>query len=775
MNVGERIAYDTGQDGIALAQREARMQTSRALWNRTPLGISEAATRRLQFAIWLAMLLLAIAMNVVMLPRLLQDALELSDMDLSAAEQVAFRQRVESLGISVRTLTIVGLIGSVVQEAVVAGVSVVLLLKRKGTDWFAFYLALTMIAGIGAMYPPALSDLVGGNPFWLVVGKITTALSVTSLFLIPFLFPTGRFAPRWMIVPAALMVLGVLSFVIAPGDDAGGDLGTAPEMAINLALLAAIAGSVRYRYRNLATPIQRQQMKWGIAGAAIALPVFLLGDALMRNIDGSMAGVLSMIGWSIAMPIASLVFPVCLTVAILRYRLWDIDLLVSRTLVWLCMTALVIAAYAGIVFGVGSLFPRGHSIALSLGALGLTAVLFEPVHRRVRQGVNRLFFGDRDDPYRVVRKLADDLSETVLPAEALRATVRTLTESLRLPYAAITLEPGALPVAMAGIPGVAEVPIPLTYQSQPVGELIVSPRTGSREFDAADRALLDELARQIGVVAHNVRLTNDLQASRERIVTAREEERRRLRHDLHDGLGAQLAALTLQTGALKSTIRTDPETAVAEATELQAELRTAVADIRRLVQGLRPAALDDLGLIGALSARIATVELGCVCKVPRRGVVQDLRVLRWQGSMLQQDRDVLHDAGSEPTSSLQTHPAEWSEPNQRPLLVTLDAPDDLGPLPAAVEVAIYRIVDEALANLASHADATRCRVVLRRTPGRIRLQIEDDGSGISASQTSGIGLQKMRERALELGGALTIEPLDPSGTRIVADLPVGEE
>jgi signal transduction histidine kinase len=305
--------------------------------------------------------------------------------------------------------------------------------------------------------------------------------------------------------------------------------------------------------------------------------------------------------------------------------------------------------------------------------------------------------------------------------------VRTLTEALRLPYAAITLEPGAPPVAMAGHPGLSEFPIPLTYQSQSVGELIVSPRTGSREFDATDRRLLEELAQQIGVVAHNVRLTNDLQTSRERIVTAREEERRRLRRDLHDGLGAQLAALTLQTGALKATIRTDPDAAVAQASELQHELRDAVADIRRLVQGLRPAALDDLGLIGALGARVATVNL-----------------------------------------------VEWTESDQRPLLVALDAPDDLGPLPAAVEMAIYRIVDEALTNVVKHANASRCRVVLLRDPEGIRLTIEDDGAGIPADRISGVGLQSMRERALELGGTLIIRAVDSSGTRIVAELPVGE-
>ncbi|MCA9860708.1 MAG: hypothetical protein KC438_13350, partial [Thermomicrobiales bacterium] len=678
--------------------------------------------------VWLVLLVLAVGMNIVMLPGLVNDALELADMDLSPAERVTFRQHVEELGISVRTLTIIGLVGSMVQEVVITAISAVLLTKRKGVDWFAFYLALTMIAGIGAIYPPALSSLVDGNPFWLVVGKALTVLSVTSLFLIPFLFPTGRFAPRWMVVPAAFLFFGASSFIIAPGSDAGGDLHPALEALTVLVMLALMVGSIVYRYRRLATPIHRQQMKWGAVGAAVALPAFLLGDALMRSIDGTLVGVLAMIGWSIAMPFANLIFPLCLTVAILRYRLWDIDFYLSRTLVWLLMTALVLAGYVGIVFGIGSLFKGDQTTLLSLVALGLTAVLFQPVRGWLQKGINRLLFGDRDDPYQVVRQLATDLSETVQPVEALRATVRTLTEALRLPYAAIVLEPGMLPVAAAGSPGTAEIPIPLTYQSQSVGELIVSPRGGAREFDAADRRLLDDLSRQIGVVAHNVRLTNDLQLSRERIVTAREEERRRLRRDLHDGLGAQLAALTLQTGAMKTIIRSDPDTAVQHATELQQEMRIAIVDIRRLVQGLRPATLDDLGLIGSLQNRVATVNLG-----------------------------------------------EWTSDQQHPLLVALDAPDDVGSLPAAVEVAIYRIIDEALTNVVRHANAGRCTIRIVQSSDGIQVAIEDDGAGIPADRVSGIGLQSMRERALELGGTFEIEPASPAGTRIVAELPVSGE
>ncbi len=701
------------------------MSTSLSLRKRPSIGISEAATRRLQTGVWLVTLALAIALSGVMLPQLIDDAMDLSDLDLTPAEQVTFRQHVEELGISVRTLAIVGLAGAAVQEALVVAISAVLLRKRVGGDWFAFYISLIMIAGVGAMYPPALHDLVNGNAFWLSVGKTLTGLSVTSLFLIPLLFPTGRFAPRWMAIPAALVAVAVLSFVIAPGEDAGDGTNPALEALTNAAILAVMAGSIVYRYRKLATPIQRQQMKWGVTGAAIALPAFLAGDALMRSIDGSFTGVLATIGWSIAMPIANLAFPICLTVAILKHRLWDIDLYLSHTLVWVFMTTLVIAGYMGIVFGIGSRIGGDQTTVLSLIALGLTTVFFQPVRQRAQGWINRLLFGERDDPYRVVRQLATDLAETIQPAEALHATVRTLTETLRLPYAAITLEPDSAPLAMAGYPGSTELLFPLVYQSQPVGQLIVSPRGGARDFDATDRRLLEDLVRQIGVVAHNVRLTNDLQASRERIVTAREEERRRLRRDLHDGLGGQLSALTLQAGVVKAMIHDDPDGAMDYAVMLQQELQIAVADIRRLVQGLRPAALDDLGLLGALENRISSVTL-----------------------------------------------SEGNPPSAPTLSVQLIARDELGDLPAAVEVAIYRIVDASLTNVVRHAEADRCVIRVARNDAEICLTIEDNGIGIPTDRISGVGLQSMRERALELGGSFATLPAEPHGTRIVAILPV---
>jgi signal transduction histidine kinase len=250
---------------------------------------------------------------------------------------------------------------------------------------------------------------------------------------------------------------------------------------------------------------------------------------------------------------------------------------------------------------------------------------------------------------------------------------------------------------------------------------VLSPRSPGEGFSDADRSLLEDLARQAEVAVHAVRLTTDLQHSRERLVATREEERRRLRRDLHDGLGAQLAGLNVQAGTLRRLIPSDPDAADELVVELRDELQGAIADIRRLVYDLRPPALDDLGL-GESLRRLA-------------------------------DR-----YGSEDGS----------------LRVVVEAPEDLPDLPAAVEVAIYRIAQEALTNAARHARARTC-VVRLAVDGDVVLEIVDDGVGIPAERSAGVGLSSMHERASELGGSCTVEAVTEGGTRVQVLLPLSKE
>jgi len=337
-------------------------------------------------------------------------------------------------------------------------------------------------------------------------------------------------------------------------------------------------------------------------------------------------------------------------------------------------------------------------------------------------------YGERDNPYAALSWLGQRLESTLAPEAVLPIIVETVAQTLKLPYAAISL---SMPsdasvsdehypiVATYGSPVADALSIPLVYQGETIGALIVGSRAGET-FSTADRHLLDDLARQAGVAVHAVRLTRDLQRSRQRLVTTREEERRRLRRDLHDGLGSQLAALHLRADTLRTLIPDEATAARELVSELRDEIHDAIGDIRRLVYELRPPALDELGLIGAMRALAA--------------------------------QSTSHNG----------------------LQVTIDAKEPLPQLPAAVEVAAYRITQEALANVVHHSNARNCVVRLKFAED-LSMEIEDNGVGLPAISQAGVGLRSMRERAAELGGTCIVENSLNSGVRVVVRLPLPSE
>jgi signal transduction histidine kinase len=371
----------------------------------------------------------------------------------------------------------------------------------------------------------------------------------------------------------------------------------------------------------------------------------------------------------------------------------------------------------------GALFQAQDHLAVSLSATGLVAVLFQPLRSRLQRGVNRLMYGERDDPYAVTSRLGRRLEATLVPEAVLPTVVETIAQALKLPYAAILLQDGNgyRTAASYGSPRGESETLPLVYQREEIGRLVLSPRAPGEGFSDADRDLLEDLARQAEVAVHAVRLTADLQSSRERLVATREEERRRLRRDLHDGLGAQLAGLNVQAGTLRRLILSDPDAADEVVVELRDELRSAIADIRHLVYDLRPPALDDLGLAEAL-------------------------------------RRLAERYGSE----------------DEQLSVFVEAPEDLPNLPAAVEVAVYRITQEALTNVARHARA-RTSVVRLAVNEDVALEIVDDGVGIPAERSVGVGLSSMHERASELGGSCIVQSVQKGGTQVLVRLPLPKE
>lgn len=586
---------------------------------------------------------------------------------------------------------------------------------------------LLAYAGVVAASKAFLDAYSAAHPQGLWLNGLGLVISAITLPLVLGLFPDGRWVPGWMrwVALAAIGYGFASSITAAPAPP----LLTLLDIPLGVAPLLILAGGQVFRYRRVSDLIQRQQTKWALFGIGVMVGNIAMVSILLVVADLSRYQLLF-----IALCYgAFLVMGLAITFGILRYRLFDIDVILSRTLVYGGLTVGIIAIYALVVGGLGALLRSREDPAIALVATGVAAVAFAPLRDALQRGANRLLFGDRDDPYAVLSRLGRRLEGTLTPDETLPAIVRTMADALRLPYVAIELQggDGASPVATAGAPVANTVRYPLAYQAVPVGALVVAPRGPSEPFDRSDRRLLEDLARQIGIAAHAVQLTIDLQRSRERIVTAREEERRRLRRDLHDGLGAQLAALAIQAGALRVQIDSDPEQARDQASELRTELRAAVADIRRLVHGLRPPALDELGLIGALRQRADRYGAG--------GIAQ---------------------------------PDDVAGGDRPALAIDVVAAEPLPPLSAAIEVAIYRIVDEALANVARHA-AARTVIVRLMVDDHLRLTIDDDGVGLPENRVAGVGLISMRERAGELGGSFAIAPrADAAGTRVDVTLPL---
>ena len=270
--------------------------------------------------------------------------------------------------------------------------------------------------------------------------------------------------------------------------------------------------------------------------------------------------------------------------------------------------------------------------------------------------------------------------------------------------------------ASFGIPQPNLIRLPMLYQNETSGYLVVAPRSRGESFSSSERQLLENIAHQASAAAHAAKLSADLRLSRQRLVTAREEERRRMRRDLHDGLGPQLASQTLTLTATRRILQQDPQAADDLLKEAIKHAQAATDDIRRVVYDLRPPALDDLGLIGAIQAHI--------------------RKLDYVG-----------------------------------LKIDLETPKKLPALPAAVEVACYLIIQEALANIVRHSGAKFCKISLSIN-GNLHFEIRDRGQGIPAKHHPGVGLSSMRQRAEELDGKFQIDSIQNSGTNVIVDLPL---
>ncbi len=637
---------------------------------------------------------------------------------LSAAAVSTLRNVGLSLGDYIAFYLAVILISTLLCYAVAA-----ILLWRRSDDWMALLVSLMLMS----FAPGIISNGVRFSQWFGPevaphVSSLFDSINLAILVLVFFLFPDSRFVPRWTRWIMGLQLALSIFFAFLPRFTS--DVANSIAIVSFVGILLSLVFAQVYRYRRVSTPTQRQQTKWVVYSLVVSLTLVVGLLVLFQPQPGSLSSALDIMA-----NLLLTLIPLSFAVAILRYHLWDIDLIIKRTLVYGVLTTCVVAVYILVVGYLGALFRTGNNLLIELLATGLVAVLFQPLRELLQRAVNRLLYGQRDEPSRVVSRLAQRLEATLAPDAVLPTIVETVAQALKLPYAAILLkrDDTFFEVAHVGDLQGELLTLPLVYRGESIGKLLLAPRAAGEDFTPADFRLLRELTHQVSLAAHAIRLTIDLQhlaaelqSSRIQLVTTREEERRRLRRDLHDGLGSALTGITFQLDAAANLLDRDPQAVKELLKGLKDQTQASIADIRRLVYNLRPPILDEWGLVGALREQVAQYQLESV-------------------------------------------------------QVTIDAPESLAAFPAATEVAAYRIALEALANVIRHARASTCTIRLSIDDDVLKVEVQDDGHGLPDSYQAGVGINAMRERAAELGGSCIAERLATGGTRVSARLPLVKE
>ncbi|MGH8890675.1 MAG: sensor histidine kinase [Acidothermaceae bacterium] len=533
--------------------------------------------------------------------------------------------------------------------------------------------------------------------------------------LVPLHFPDGALpSPRWRRlrnVTVATITLEIVARMFAPVSSDTSDRLQNPlalpdgnwlnvVTLVSSMLIVLGAGScgvlaIVVRLRS-ASGAERARLQWLVLGVTC-----LVGSAM-----GGVA--VSGTGADAAFGVGMVLLIVCIGVAAIRHQLFDIGTALRRTVLYALLTALLLAAYLAAVAGAGALAP-GRRIAYAVVAI--VALIAAAARDQLQHAVDRMLFGHRHDPLAVLSRVRARLDMATGPMDALAQLAEALRAALKLPYVAVTSDDPRLALVSAGVDVGAVEDIAAHDHGEQVGSLLVGRRHPDERFDASERAALDEVAQQAGALLASASLLHDLERSRETMVLAREEERRRLRRDLHDGVGPQLAGIAMQLDSLAGSLTGEQ---AARAERLRDQLRNAVTDVRHVVEDLRPPALDELGL------------------------VQAVRQL------------------AEPLGSI----------------VRVDAAEPLPPLHAATEVAGYRILAEAMTNAVRHSQCTACVVAIRAERAWLVLEICDDGTGLAPTATPGVGLQSIRDRASEVGGRLEVADRAGGGTVVRARLPL---
>ncbi|WP_436786450.1 histidine kinase [Yinghuangia sp. YIM S10712] len=588
---------------------------------------------------------------------------------------------------------------------------------------YAPYLNLSLYAVVSAEiadHPLPGADFAA----WIGTWGFTQYFVVVPLLLL--LFPDGqlpdrrwRFAAYGIVFMAALAALGAMfrdggidisddvenPFGI-PGATWLGYLTLAGAFATLLPGTAIGVAALVVRTRR-AVGVRRTQLQWLVLGGLFLVVCW----ALSFGSDGRVAV-------DVLFALGLLGPPVGIAVAMLRHRMFDVVVVLNRTIVYAVLTLVMVGVYAGLVVGVGRIAPAS---TVGFGAVAVIALLAAVGRGAVQKAVDRWLFGHRHDPYAVVARVGRHVAPASEPVEALQRLVDALRRALRLPYVAFRGTNGAhgspAVQAVSGSPVAGWRTVPAQALGQDIGELHVGIRPGNERWTPEEQAAVEEVAARAATLAYAAALVADVARSRARIVVAREEERRRLRADLHDGVGPSLAGTAHQLDALARRIEASGQPELADrARAVRDRLRQTVTDLRSVVHGLRPPILDQLGLTGALRDLVGGYETPCC------------------------------------TAELGT---------------------GLDELPAAVEVAAYAIAAEAVANAVRHSAASELALVAGVHAETLVVEVRDNGCGMPVYPHAGVGLRSMGERAGEVGGRVDVLPCPGGGTILRATLPGG--
>jgi two-component system, NarL family, sensor kinase len=599
------------------------------------------------------------------------------------------------------------------------GVTVVVRVPGNPFGWLLISIAITS----AIMVSTASAQVSSGVLVWLRSWVVFIPVGLLPIALL--LFPTGRLpSPRWQ--PAfALAVVGVtvpafflavastiapdpLGFFGGPADPAVEGLLVAVRLGAAVCGLSLLLGvlSLFARWRR-ASDFERRQVLCLLLGAIV----------LVLSLGLEVAGV------SGAWIFGALALPLAAGVAIFVARLYNLDLFINRSLVYLGLSTFLLAAFAAIVLlgnlAAARVLPEG---AWTLMAVGVVALTLDPLRRRLQRSVDRLLYGNRNDPYAVVTALGHGLVSSTSAPTMLSDVAQAVARSLALPYAAIQVP------SQTGHPRTVEwgrcygqrIAFPLVYRGAQIGTLLVTARTVRGKLSERDWVLLKDIAHPVALTVNAVELSAGLQRAREQLVAAREEERRRLGSALHDSALSTLTAMIMQIDAASNMLSRKPKAVEPVLVSLRRAAQDTIGEIRRLVDELRPQALTQLGLVGAI-----------------REWTDRFSSVKGEGGL-----------------------AVW-----------LETPAQLPSLSAAVEVAALRIVQEAIANVVRHSQAHSCHVRLAAS-GALAVEIEDDGRGLREDDRPGVGLASMKERAAEVGGTCTITSRAGGGTLVHAILPL---